>query len=396
MGRRLALFSPSLNAGGAEQVMVTLANGFAQRGAEVTLLLACCEGPFLSQVDPSVRIVDLGAKRVRACIFRLARYLRHERPVALLSFQTHANVIAIFARLLASTGTRLVVSERSSFIGSGSQPVGYKNRVARLLTRIAYRGADVVTVVAEAMVEEVRASTGLSAERVVCVPNPIVTPAIHRLALEPVDHPFVGRPNQPLIVSAGRLAPEKDFPTLLRAFALVRQQIHAKLLILGEGESRPTLEALVRELGLGQDVDLPGFQVNPFPYLKAASLYVLSSKFEGLPGALIQAMSVGTPVVSTDCNTGPAEILENGRWGALVPVGDAEALSAAMLETLASGSNPDVASRAEYYGLDRSITAYLALLDPSGGEPAPGHLSHESGRKANAPSRDGRSSRQPA
>lgn len=345
--------------------MVTLANGLAERGAAVTLLLASCEGPFLSRVDPSVRIVDLNADRVRASIFRLASYLRRERPIALLSFQSHANLIAIAARLIAGVPVRLVVSERSSLSGSGVQ-AGFKNRIVRLLTRWAYRGADAVTVVAEAMIDELRTATRLPAERVVCIPNPMITPASESLAGEAIDHPFGRASGPPLVVTAGRLAPEKDFSTLLRAFALLRQRMEVKLLILGEGDSRPMLQALVRELGLEEDVDLPGFRSNPLPYMKAAALYVLSSKFEGLPGALIQAMGVGTPVVSTDCLTGPAEILENGRWGTLVPVGDVEALAAAMFDSLTAEAVPDVASRAQYYNLDRSVSAYLALLDPRG------------------------------
>jgi glycosyltransferase involved in cell wall biosynthesis len=360
--KQLALFSPSLRAGGAEQVMVTLANGLAERGVRVTLLLARCEGPFLTQVDPAVRVVDLNAKKVSGSIFALARYLRRECPAALLSFQTHANLIAIAARSLARVPVRLVVSERSSLTGSGAQTMGFKNRVVRLLSRAGYRKADAISVVAEAMVDEVTRLARLPAGRVVCIPNPIITPAMPKLADEPTDHPFARRPGPPLIVSAGRLAPEKDFPTLLRAFAILRRQLEAKLLILGEGSSRSVLEALVRELELENDVDLPGFRPNPFPYLKSASLYVLSSKFEGLPGSLIQAMAVGTPVVSTDCRTGPAEILEGGRWGKLVPVGGTEALAAAMLETLESDTHPDVASRAQFYSLERAISGYSALL----------------------------------
>lgn len=363
--RELALFLPSLQAGGAEQVMVTLANGLAERGVRVTLLLARCEGSFLSQVSPSVRVVDLRAKRVRASIFGLARYLRRERPAALLSFQTHSNLIAIAARSLARVPVRLVVSERSSLTGSGAQAMGFKNRLVRFLSRSAYGKADTVAVVAEAMVGEVRRLARLPAEQVVCIPNPIITPAMRTLADEPTDHPFMCPLGPPVIVAVGRLAPEKDFPTLLRAFALLRRELEAKLLILGEGSSRPALEEMVGDLNLEADVDLPGFRPNPFPYLKAASLYVLSSKFEGLPGALIQAMAVGTPVVSTDCHTGPSEILEHGRWGKLVPVGDVEALAAAMVETLSSGLSPDVASRAQYYSLERAVLGYLSVLDPT-------------------------------
>jgi glycosyltransferase involved in cell wall biosynthesis len=364
--QELALFSPSLRAGGAEQVMVTLANGLAARGIGVSLLLACCEGPFLSQVDPAVRVVDLKATRVRSSIMALARYLRRERPSALLSFQTHANLVAIAARSISGAPVRLVVSERSSFAGSEAQAISFKTRFVRLLARFAYRKADAVTVVAQAMVSEVTAATKLSSERVLFIPNPIVSPTLYKLAAEPADHPFTRQPGPPLIVSAGRLAPEKGFLTLVQAFASLRRQMEARLLILGEGPCRPALEDLVRELDLERDVGMPGFLANPFPSMKAASLYVLSSKFEGMPGALIQAMALGTPVVSTDCLTGPSEILEGGRWGKLVPVGNAVELAEAMRQSLTAQSVPDVASRAQYYSLDRAIAGYLEVLDPGG------------------------------
>lgn len=360
--KRLALFSPSLEGGGAERVMVTLANGFAERSIRVTLLLAKCEGPFLSQVSPSVRVVDLNANRVRASVFGLARYLRQERPAALLSFQTHTNLIAIFARMLARVPLRLVVSERVSLTGLASHPLGPTDRALRKLIGLAYRFADVVTVVSEAMVGELKKVTGLGNDRIRFVPNPVVTPEVVELASEIPEHPFATEPGPPLIMAAGRLTPQKDYPTLLRAFALLRQNMEARLLILGEGPSRPDLEAMVEQLGLTSKVDLPGFRPNPFPYMKAASLYVLCSKFEGLPGALIQAMAVGTPVVSTDCPTGPAEILEYGRWGKLVPVGEAAALAAAMQETLRAKAHPDVARRAAYYSSDNAVSTYLDVL----------------------------------
>ncbi|MGN6495791.1 MAG: glycosyltransferase [Tsuneonella sp.] len=363
--RELALFSPSLRAGGAEKVMVTLANGLAERGIRVTLLLASAEGEFLTQVDPAVRIVDLKAKRVAASLFALARFLRRHRPLALLSFQTHANLIAMAARGIARVPVRIVASERSSFTGSQAA-LGLKSRLVRSLGRLLYRKADAVVVVSEAMVNEIRAAPGIIPERVVFIPNPIVSPALLRLAEEPLDHPFARPGGPPLVMAAGRLAGEKDFSTLLRAFALVRRRMEAKLLILGEGPDRSALEALVDELKLRDDVDLPGFRANPWPYMKAASVFVLSSRYEGLPGALIQAMAVGTPVVSTDCRTGPGEILERGRWGKLVPVGDADALAAAVVDTLTAASAPDVARRAEFYSLDRALAGYLAVLDPTG------------------------------
>jgi glycosyltransferase involved in cell wall biosynthesis len=359
----IALFSPSLGGGGAERVAVTLANAFAEKGLRVALVLAQAEGPYLANVSPAVRVVDLRAKRIRTSFLRLARFLRNDRPAALLTFQTHANLVAIAARSISRVPVRLIVSERVSMSGFGGHRIGGMDRMLRLLLRVAYRHADFVTVVAEAMVEELKAAARLPGERVVFIPNPVVTPDLTTLASEPPRHRFASASGPPLVLAVGRLAPQKDYTTLIEAFALLRRRADARLLILGEGPGRPALQSQIEQLGLAEHVDLPGFEANPFPYMKAASLYVLSSLFEGLPGALIQAMAVGTPVVSTDCPTGPAEILEGGRWGRLVPVGDAEALAAAMFETLQADTRPNVKLRASYYSPERAVSAHLALLE---------------------------------
>ena len=165
-----------------------------------------------------------------------------------------------------------------------------------------------------------------------------------------------------MILGVGRLTQAKDFPTLIRAFALVRKKRAARLMILGEGEERPKLEALVRELGLEREVTLPGFVDNPYKYMKRAAVFVLSSKWEGFGNVLVEAMALGTPVVSTDCPSGPAEILENGRWGRLVPVGDVYALAEAIIETLDEEHHPDVANRAKDFAVELAVEKYINVL----------------------------------
>lgn len=365
---RLAIFVPSMGGGGAERVMVTLANGFAARGHPVDLVLASATGPCLADVGGDVRVVDLAAGRVLPAIPALARYLRRERPAAMLAALSHANLAAILARMAARTQTRLVVSERASLAGVKATYTGAYHRAIRLGMRLLYGRADAVIAVSQAMAREVVAHTGLPPARVHAIYNPVVTPALLRMVEAPADHPWLtGERTVPVVLAVGRLSHEKNLPLLLEAFARLRRGRPARLLLLGEGPDRPALEALAERLGIAADVDFAGFATNPFPAMRAADLYVMSSRFEGLPNALVQAMACGARLISTDCPTGPAEILDNGRWGRLVPPDDVAAMAGAMAAALDDPTPPDTRARAEAFRADTIIDEYLAvLLDKDG------------------------------
>lgn len=357
----VAIFLPDVEGGGAERVMVTLANGFAARGHRVDLVLARAGGSYLGQIAGNVRVVDLKAGRVAASLLPLARYLRRERPVALLSALNHANVIAIIARKLARVPVRLVVSERNApsqtLMGNGQAAM-----IFRLLTRRLYPLADAVICVAKGVEDELEQLLGLPAEKLHTVYNPLDLDRIAALKASAPDHCWFGAGQPPVIVAAGRLTAQKDYPTLLRAFQQLRRTRAVRLIVLGKGEEQAALLRLIEELGIGADVDLAGFQDNPFAWMAAADLYVMSSAWEGLPGALLQAMACGTRIVSTDCRTGPAEILEDGRWGRLVPTGDVVALADAMGAALDDPAPPRVLDRARDFGLDQAIDGYARLL----------------------------------
>jgi glycosyltransferase involved in cell wall biosynthesis len=364
--KKLSIYLPSLRGGGAERAMVTLANGFAARGHRVDLVLAKAEGPYLVDVAAAVRVIDLKAGGVFKSLPGLVCYLRRKRPDAMLSAMSHANVIALIARRLARVPTRLVVSERASLAGVRDHYKGLGHRLIRGLMRLTYPSADAVTVVARAMADDVAVGLGVERSRIHAIYNPVVTPALVHAALETPGHSWFSDGGPPVILSVGRLSAEKDFPTLIKAFATLCKQRPARLIILGEGEDRSLLEKQVQELGLEADVALPGFAANPYAYMRQAGLFVLSSRFEGLPGVLIQAMACGTPVVSTNCPTGPDEILENGRWGRLVPVGDVTALTVAMVETMAEANHPDVIRRAADFGEGQAVTRYLEVMGVTG------------------------------
>lgn len=359
---RVAIYLPSLGGGGAERVMVTLANGFAARGLPVDLVLAMAEGPYLAEVAATVRVVDLRARRVVASLPGLARYLRRERPTALLSALNHANVIGLLARRLAGGRTRIVVSERAHVALALSHGSNHRAGLLRWFMRRTYGWADGVLAVSAGVADDLAQATGLLRSSISVIYNPVVTQQMLALAEAPLDHPWFAPNEPPVILAVGRLAPQKEFDVLLQAFAGLRRERRARLLILGEGELRSKLEMQARGLRVADDVALPGFEPNPYAYMRRANLFVLTSRFEGLPNSLIQAMACGVPVVSTDCPSGPSEILENGRWGRLVPVGDVEALAAAMLATMTEMQHPDVAGRARDFGVDRAVDEYLRVM----------------------------------
>jgi glycosyltransferase involved in cell wall biosynthesis len=229
------------------------------------------------------------------------------------------------------------------------------------LARRFFPSADYIVGVSAGVADDLREQIGLPSERVRVVFNPIITPDIAVEAAEPVGHPWFSD-GGPVLVAAGRLRPQKDFPTLLRAVALVRDRRPVRLVLLGEGPDRAELEALVDRLGLGGIVDLPGNTDNPYAYFAKCTAYVLSSRWEGLPTVLIEALACGSPIVSTDCPSGPREILDGGSYGVLVPVGDVEALAAAIERALAGDVGRAPAESWMPYTADAATDAYLELL----------------------------------
>ena len=361
---KVAIYIPSVEGGGAERVTVTLANAFAQRGVDVDLVLATASGPYLSHVSPAVNIVDLQASRVLASAPRLVSYLRRERPRAMLSVLNHANVIAVAAKAVARVPTRLVVSEHNTL----SSAVGKGRSLRRLaevgIMKLSYSLADGIVGVSNGVADDLASEIGFPRQRITTVYNPIDAEQIRARSMSEVEHPWFAPGQPPVVVGIGRLTPQKNFSLLLDAFAHLRKTSGRalRLMILGEGELRPQLEEQVRALGLQDAVALPGFVSNPYAYVRASGLFVLSSSWEGLPTVLIEAMACGARVVSTDCPSGPDEILEGGKWGRLVPMGNAEALAAAMAAALDDANPPKVFERAMHFSVDAAVAGYLDIL----------------------------------
>lgn len=356
---KIAMFLPSLGGGGAEKSVVRLAVALSSRGLPIDLVLASALGPVRQDVPSSIRVIDLGRDRVRAAIPGLIRYLQVERPAVLFSAMYHANLVAIIAHALAHSRARLVISERGSFAALQRSQRNLKERTLRGAMRIMYRRADAITTVSKALKNELVELLGLPPNRIHPIYSPVISDSMLALADQDPEHPWLGQ-ETPVIVAAGRLAPEKDYPTLLRAVAEVALQRPVRLIILGDGPLKESLIELVKVLGIGHCVDLVGRQSNPWSYMKRASVFVLSSISEGMPTALVEAMALGTRVVSTDCPTGPREILgEQSR--ALIPIGDPQSLAAAIIAAI-DDPNPAAQPSLEPFFECVATIAYQKLL----------------------------------
>jgi glycosyltransferase involved in cell wall biosynthesis len=360
-GGRLAIFAPSMAQGGAERGALKLAEGLTQRGFHVDLVLAAAEGPRLSEVSPDVKIVDLHARRVLSSLPGLIGYLRRAKPLALVSYLDHANVIALTACRLVRFPGRILVVEQNTLSEAAKHGKSRRDRLMPQIVRAVYPRADYVVGVSAGVVDDLMRFTSLPAEKLKVVFNPIVTPDLRERAKEPVEHSWFADGSK-VFVAVGRLRPQKDFDTLLHAFSRVRATRPARLLILGEGPERPALEDLVRKLGIADDVSLPGSVGNPYAYLSRAVAFVLSSRWEGLPTVLIEALACGAPVIATDCPSGPREILAGGRYGKLVAVNAVEDLTAAMEEAV-DGRLPRPPDESwQPYELDAVVDEFLRLM----------------------------------
>lgn len=355
--RKVAIFLPNLGGGGAERVALASAQDLASRGHRVDLVLVEAKGDLLPLVPAGVRVVDLKSHRIVAALPPLARYLRDERPDALHAVMWPVTIIAIMAHRLARSSAKLVVSDHT--VLSRQIPGGLRRRLLEWTTRLLYPLADVRTNCSKVAADDLSQVSGIPRDQIEVLYNPISPPA-QIASNAKVEALWKGKGNR--IITVGNLKAEKNHALLLRAFARLGDPA-ARLMILGQGPLRPGLEALAAELGIAGRVLFPGFTVDPWPYLASADLFVLSSDYEGFPLVLAEAMHAGLRVVSTDCVSGPAELLDGGRYGRLVPCGDADALARAIEQALAEPADPErMRARAIELAGPAMIARYTELL----------------------------------
>ena len=396
--QHIAILLPSLAGGGAERSMLHLARSFTEQGRKVDLLLFRTKGAYMNSVPESVRVIELEAGtsvggRLLAAqadpagigallkpvllpfkvdpdirhINALTRYMETQRPDIILSALTYTNLAALWAKQLSSVKIPVIVSERialSVHLQREKSRHLWRSRFILPMVERTYRFADGIVTVSDDVANDLVENAHVDRNSITTIYNPVVDSTLPELAAQPLDHPWF-RPDQPpVILAVGRLTPQKDFHTLLRTFALLRGEKDIRLMILGEGRQRAELASLAKELGVDADVDMPGFVDNPYQYMARAAVFALTSLYEGLPGVLIQALACGCPVVSTDCPGGSAEILENGKYGRLVPVQHIRELADAIRLTLDSSPDQEqLKARAALFSTDNATRQYLDLMD---------------------------------
>ncbi|HAZ41706.1 MAG TPA: glycosyl transferase [Methylococcaceae bacterium] len=334
--RHLALFVSFSGTGGVERVTLNLLQGLSQEpDVRIDLLLVVARRGTPPVIPwPNIRVINLGVRHSQMAIPALIRYLRSEQPDVLMVAKDRAIRTAIVAHAIARVKTRLVGQLHMNMQGFLKSKSGWTRWTRLAPMRWLFPSLNKIIGVSEGVVEDTIEITGMPRQRVIAIRNPVITPELAVMAQEDPAHPWF-KEAIPVVLGAGRLTPEKDFPTLIRAFARLREQRAARLMILGEGPLEASLRELTRTLGIEADVDFPGFTPNPFAYMQRAALFVMSSAWEGSGNVLVEALALGTPSVSTDCPFGPRETLADGRYGSLVPVGDDAALAMAMASTLA-------------------------------------------------------------
>lgn len=355
--KKISLFIYSFSGGGAEKVMVTLANKLFHRGYNIEILVVDPTGPCSEEIDPGIEVSSIEDTNFLKTIYVLWNQLRQSKTDILISTMEMPNIIAIISTHIPRTTPIIIqcVSVNSNRKRSG------KYRFIPLLKRITYPWADEVVTVSDGVAQDIAETTKMSVSEMTTIYNPIYTPEIHEKMSEKVNHPWLSKDDSPVVLGVGRMTPAKDFPTLLRAVAQLEEDI--RLVILGRGPDKESLKALARDLEIGHRVSFPGFVDNPYAYMAKADVFVLSSAWEGFGNVLVEAMACGTPVVSTDCPGGPAEILEHGQFGPLIPVGDHEAMATAIRETLRNPiDSKALQTRAGDFNIESIIDEYEEVL----------------------------------
>lgn len=360
---RVALFHPSLINGGIPRVFVNLARGFLEHSLAVDMVQATPDGGFRDQVPAGVRLIDLNASRALTSVGPLVRYLKQTRPDAMICGAIQTNIAAVWAKRLAQVPTRLILTEHNVISAITTNAPMLRTRLTPFFVRCFYPGADELVAVSEGAGSDLASLLGVPAKQVHVIYNPIVGPELWKRAAEPLADTAFSADPRPAILAVGRLHYHKDYSTLVRAMAIVRRTTNARLVFLGDGEERAMLVSLAQQLHLESCVSFLGEVANPLPYMKRASVLGLSSIVEALPTVLIEALAVGLPIVATDCPTGPREVLRDGAYGSLVPVGDSAALAEALLRVLGQSQRSSVPEEALLrFQHDHVIRKYLAIL----------------------------------
>ena len=362
--KSLVVYLPDLSTGGVERVHINLAPAFIEAGFDVTFLLHRNVGELASFIPPGVRVITFGCNRTLKSLFPLMRFLRQESPDILLSNLGHNNIIAIWAAMLAKVPTRVIVSWHNTLSAESRANTNWQYRILPWLCRRFLNKADGIVAVSKGVADDLTSVTGIMRDRITVIYNPIVTREFDVLSHEVARHPWLADGAPSFLLGVGRLSAQKDFALLISAFTSVAQTRNIRLILLGEGPLRANFMAQAQTLGVADRLSMPGFLPNPLPFMRKAAALVMSSRYEGFGNVLAEALACGTAVVSTDCPHGPAEVLEDGKYGILVPVGNIEAMAKALTQVLEHPpEKKNLLARGQEFTAERAAGLYISLFN---------------------------------
>lgn len=366
MEQRFAIFLPSFAKGGVERMMVNLACGFAAIGHSPDFVVKEASSPYLRTLPETVKLIELDSIHPDIQV-AAALYLEQASPYAILTSKDENDAVAVKAKERSRTDTRIIM--RAPVHVTSRLKHKQRGKIKTWMTYMKLKKvlvkADSIIAVSNGVAADISHITGIPLDKIHVIRNPVITPELENLASADIDHKWLTQKDKPVLLGIGRLGRQKNFELLIHAFNIVRTEIDCRLLILGEGRRRTHLERLVKRLGMTDSVELSGFVGNPFAYLAKADLFVLSSLWEGSPNALTEALALGVPVVSTDCESGPREILQDGRIGSLVPIGDVGKFAQTIIDTLTNPPPNDLLTSAVAdYTIEKATRSYLEILKP--------------------------------
>ncbi len=362
--KELVILTPTL-AGGVGRFVSVLLDGLSKHGVS-TEIWTLAGGEYEQGIaSKCIKITRIGSGRALVAFIPLARLLKTQRPKVVLSISFHLNYVAILAKILTGCKMRLLVSEHTALKSALPTLPILKRHFSKMAIRILYPYASAVIAVSKYAGKEISKLSSIKSEKIHIIYNPVITHEMQHLAKTEAEHPFFDI-GCPVILAVGRLSAEKDYKTLIRSFAELLKEKESRLIILGDGPERNKLETLTTELRVEDKVSLPGLSKNPYPYFAKADAFALSSKREGLPTVLIEAMYFALPIVCTDAPGGGREILEDGKYGSFVPVGDTTAMTKALTQAIDSPKQKIAPGVLDKYSQDSATKAYLSLLFDNG------------------------------
>lgn len=360
MDKKISFLLPNLRGAGVEKVVINLANTMHSKGYSVDILLFKKEGANLELLNKNINIVELHSNRALFSLFKIAKYFKHNNTNMISSYN-HTSIIAIIAKILSmNRHSKIFVCEHNNYTQISKLISPLKNKIITTLMAFLYPKADGVIAVSNGVATDLKKHINT---KVKVLYNPVISKEIYNYSNIIPTHPWYSEFNNiPIFLNIGRLAPQKNQALLLKAFAKVTQKVDARLVILGDGELEHDLKNLTRALNIENNCYFAGYTQNPYSYIKHSDIFVLSSNFEGLPTVIIESLALNTPVVSTSCPSGPSEILEDGKWGTLVPTNNVEALAEAMLEQLKKPRPTNLKKRAEFFNVESTTERYIDYI----------------------------------